>query len=189
MADKNRICLARGKRLSEAGSGVSNFIYRVFLILRSLGSTQEGNEKVVLLPKSLKMLKAIHNSLHLSIWSINLVHSECMLELHLYLMYKKMFLPSWASPTVYFVLSFLSLSIHPVPGRLCWLLTEFCIFFTKCESSSIKWEEKCGDEVLCPAGLFVCLLGVCLVKVTCQYHTEHFFGSQEHLGVSALPCA
>lgn len=30
MADKNRVCPARGKRLSEARGGVSNFIYRVF---------------------------------------------------------------------------------------------------------------------------------------------------------------
>lgn len=79
MADKNRICPAR---LSETEGGVSNFIYRDFFILRSLASTQEGSGNMVLLLKSLKMLKVIHNSLSLSIWSINLVHSGCMLELH-----------------------------------------------------------------------------------------------------------
>lgn len=82
MVDKNWICPARGKRLSEAGGDVSNFIYRVFLILRSLTGTQERSGNVVLLLKSLEILKAIHNSLSSNIWSIRLVHSEHMLELH-----------------------------------------------------------------------------------------------------------
>lgn len=81
MADENRICPAREKRLSEGGGGVSN-LSTTFFIFRSLASTQEGNGNVVLFLKSLKMLKAIHNSFSLNIWCINLVQLECMLELH-----------------------------------------------------------------------------------------------------------
>lgn len=44
-------------------------------------SIQEGNGRLVLYLKSLKMLKAINNSVKLSIWCMNLVQFECLSKL------------------------------------------------------------------------------------------------------------
>lgn len=68
--------------MSEAGGGVSSITYGIFYppIARNK-SIQEGNGRLVLYLKSLKMLKASNSGMNLSIWYMNLVQFECLSKL------------------------------------------------------------------------------------------------------------
>lgn len=69
---------------------------------------------------------------------------------------QNMFLPSWASPTVCVQFSVLECTPH---AREVVLTLKRILHIFHCESSSMKWEGKCGDKVLSPAHLFCLSLG------------------------------